>query len=95
MKKAAEHNLTEAQFDLAVLYYLGSGTSINKQMGYVWLLVAKANGHKEAEEIVNESDNGGLTQEEEKKANEIAAKLLAQMSTHKNSNKLVAALGKF
>ncbi len=95
MKKAAEHNLTEAQFDLAVLYYLGSGTSINKQMGYVWLLVAKANGHKEAEEIVNESDNGGLTQEEEKKANEIAAKLLVQMSTHKNSNKLVAALGKF
>ncbi len=95
MKKAAEHNLADAQFDLAVLYYLGSGTAINKQMGYVWLLVAKANGHKEAESIVNESDNGGLTPEEEKKAYEIAAKLLAQMANQKGSNKLVASLGKF
>lgn len=92
MKKAAEHNLADAQFDLAVLYYLGAGTSINRQMGYVWILVAKANGHKEAEEIVNESDNSGLTPEEEKKAYEIAAQLLSQISTHKGSNKLVAAL---
>ena len=94
MKKAAEQNLTAAQFDLAVLYYLGTGTDINRQMGYAWLLVAKANGHPEAETLVNESDNGGLTPEEEKEAHEIAAKLLAQMSDKKNSKKLAAALSK-
>jgi uncharacterized protein len=81
MKKAAEHNLAVAQFDLAVLYYLGTGTDINRQMGYVWLLVAKANGYKEAESLVNDVDNGGLTPEEEKKAYEIASKLLTQMLT--------------
>ena len=94
MKKAAEQNLTAAQFDLAVLYYLGTGTDINRQMGYAWLLVAKANGHPEAETLVNEADNGGLTPEEEKEAHEIAAKLLAQMSDKKNSKKLAAALSK-
>jgi TPR repeat protein len=81
MKKAAEHNLAVAQFDLAVLYYLGTGTDINRQMGYAWLLVAKANGYKEAESLVNDVDNGGLTPEEEKKAYEIASKLLTQMLT--------------
>jgi len=95
MKKAAEHNLAVAQFDLAVLYYLGTGTDINRQMGYVWLLVAKANGHEEAESLVNEADSGGLTPEEEKKAYEIAAKLLAQISTQEGSNKLVTAFSKF
>ena len=95
MKKAAEHNLAIAQFDLAVLYYLGTGTDINKQMGYVWLLVAKANGHEEAKSLVNEADNGGLTPEEEKTANEIAAKLLDQMSIQKETNQLITALSKF
>jgi hypothetical protein len=95
MKKTAEHNLAVAQFDLAVLYYLGSGTVPNRQMGYAWILVAKANGHEEAESIVNEINGSGLTPEEEKKAYEIADQLLAQMSTQKESNKLVTALSRF
>ena len=94
MKKAAEHNLPVAQFDLAVLYYLGTGTDINRQMGYVWLLVAKANGHEEAESLVNEPDNSDLTPEEEKKAYEIAAKILAQMSNQRE-NKQFTALSKY
>ena len=95
MKKAAEHNLAAAQFDLAVLYYVGSGTVINKQMGYAWLLIAKANGHKEAESVLNEADNGGLTPEEEKTAHNIATKFLSQISTQKESNKLVTVLSSY
>ena len=48
----------------------------------------------EAETLVNEADNGGLTPEEEKKAYEIAARLLAQISDSKHSKKLAAALNK-
>ena len=95
MQKAARHNLVVAQFDLAVLYYLGTGTAVNRQMGYAWILVAKANGHKEAESIVNEDKNNGLTPEEEKNAYEIAAQLLAQMSTLNGSNNLITALSKY
>lgn len=95
MKKTAEHNLAIAQFDLAVLYYLGSGTVPNRQMGYAWILVAKANGYKEAESIINEGGSGGLTPDEKKKAYEIADQLLAQILTQKKANKLVAALSKY
>lgn len=95
MKKAAEHNLAVAQFDLAVLYYLGTGTNANRQMGYVWLIIAGANGHEEAESILEDTGNGGLTPEEEKKAYEIAAKLLARMSNQKEARKLVTASSKF
>jgi uncharacterized protein len=92
MKKAAENNLSVAQFDLAVLYYLGTGTAIDKKLGYVWLLVAKENGYKEAETLVREADKGGLTKEEKKTALDLAAKLLKQLSTPKDTGKLLAAL---
>ncbi len=94
MKKAAEHNLAIAQFDLSVLYYLGTGTASDKQMGYAWLLVAEANGLKEAESLVKEAD-GDLTKDEKKAAQEIAAKLMKQISTQKESGRLLTALNRF
>lgn len=82
MKKAAEQNLAEAQFNLSTLYYQSKGDAIiqDKQMGYVWLLIAKENGHKEAKQLLDELDNRGLTSEEENTAHEIANKILVQIT---------------
>ncbi len=95
MKKAAEQNLAVAQFDLGVLYYLGSGTAPDRKMGYAWIIVAKQNGHEEAEAIINEADGSGLTKEDEKSAYEIAGRLLALISTGSGSDNLITALSKY
>jgi hypothetical protein len=55
-------------------------------------VVAKENGHKEAEALVKEADKEGLTKEEKKAALDMAAKLLKQLSAPRDTDKLLAAL---
>ena len=46
---SADQGLALAQFNLGVMYDNGIGVSQNKKEAYVWLSVAKSNGHEGAE----------------------------------------------
>ncbi|MGI9344745.1 MAG: hypothetical protein ACR2PW_00595, partial [Gammaproteobacteria bacterium] len=48
IQKAAEHGFSTAQYNLALKYYHGRGVEKNLSLGYMWYILAAANGDEAA-----------------------------------------------
>ena len=47
-RMAAEQGFADAQLNLGVMYYLGTGIPANNVIAYMWLSLAKAQGNENA-----------------------------------------------
>ena len=52
-RKAAEQGNAQAQFSLGGMYFCGEGVPKDDTEAYVWVAVAAANGHEDAEYILS------------------------------------------
>jgi TPR repeat protein len=53
LRAKAEQGNATAQFNLGSKYYLGRGVTTNKQEGLAWFYVAKRNGRKDMDKLIN------------------------------------------
>ena len=85
-REEAEQGDDLAQFELGVMYSLGEGVPKNFIESYAWSLLAKANGHKEASQMISLLEED-LTAEQMEKGQARAAELHRLIEERKENPK--------
>lgn len=69
---AAQGGLVEAQINLGILYYSGTGTPVDKMKAYMWITIGARDGNPAALDILSSQD-GAFTAEEKVAGRRLAA----------------------
>ena len=84
LRKAAEHGMADAQFNLGLMYYAGRGVLKDYVAAYAWLNLASYNGSESGSKI-RERIAQHMTPEQIAEAQKLSKELLKQIEANKKN----------